>query len=279
LASKLQKKIHFVMDSVVLSVRQTEDSVFLTTQSGSSVLEANKAIFCLPPSQLVKLSWQPMLPPLRAACIQTAPMGHLLTFAISFNEADWRLLHSNSGTILSSGGRRTSGCGGGPFSAIQTLRHRSGQRVLRGCLGGRLAAEWTTMAPGKVEEEILNRLSELLGGWVHQRTEILLKDWGAEEHVGGGFTYAAPGSMHAWPTLRMPFQNVHFGGAETALAGIGFIEGAVQAGSRAALEVLQLLRPQCLSSEEHQVTIIHSGGHINQPAIKPWHNISRFSNQ
>jgi monoamine oxidase len=233
-------------------VRQTESGVSLTTLSGSE-LAANKVILCLPPNQLIRLYWQPLLPPLRAACIQTAPMGHLLTFAISYKEADW-CLHNRSGTVFSSGGRRSSGCGGGPFTAIEALIHQPGQRLLKGCLGGKLAAEWTTMSPNKVEEEILSRLADLFGDWVHQRTEILLKDWGAEQHAGGGFTYAAPGTMHAWPTLRMPFQHVHFGGSETALSGIGFIEGAVQAGSRVALEVLQLLRPQCLSSEDHQVT-------------------------
>ena len=240
-------------DSVVTVVRQSDSGVVLTTQSGVQ-LYADRAIFCLPPSQLARLFWQPMLPPLRATSIHTAPTGHLLKFVIVYDECDWRLDAGLSGTVFSSGGRRSSGCEGGPVTTTRAQILETAQPALVGCLGGNLASEWTTMSPGQVEAEILSRLSQLLGSWVNKRKEILLKDWVAEEFVGGGLTYAAPGAMHAWPALRMPFQNVHFGGSETALSGLGFMEGAVQAGSRAALEVLQQLRPQCLSSEDYQVT-------------------------
>ena len=51
------------------------------------------------------------------------------------------------------------------------------------------------------------------------------------------------------------FDRVHFGGTETATSWIGYMDGAVQSGVRAALEVLNVLKPQTLSSEDFKVVL------------------------
>lgn len=42
--------------------------------------------------------------------------------------------------------------------------------------------------------------------------------------------------------LRKPYQNLHFAGTETASQWMGYMDGAVDAGRRAASEVLVALR-------------------------------------
>ena len=51
------------------------------------------------------------------------------------------------------------------------------------------------------------------------------------------------------------YDRVHFGGTETATSWIGYMDGAVQSGVRAALEVLNVLKPQTLSSEDFKVVL------------------------
>ncbi len=43
------------------------------------------------------------------------------------------------------------------------------------------------------------------------------------------------------PALRAPIGPIHFAGTETARSCMGFIEGAVESGARAAAEVLGAL--------------------------------------
>jgi hypothetical protein len=42
--------------------------------------------------------------------------------------------------------------------------------------------------------------------------------------------------------LRKPYKNIHFAGTETASQGMGYMDGAVDAGRRAASEVLVSFR-------------------------------------
>ena len=46
------------------------------------------------------------------------------------------------------------------------------------------------------------------------------------------------------------FCRLHFAGTETATVWCGYMNGAVQAGLRAAAEILEILRPQALSGED-----------------------------
>ena len=76
--------------------------------------------------------------------------------------------------------------------------------------------------------------------------------------------------LAAWPALREPHDRVHFAGTETATQWIGWVvmmmmimimmmmtrymDGAVESGMRAAWEVLNIIKPQSLSSHELKVT-------------------------
>lgn len=52
------------------------------------------------------------------------------------------------------------------------------------------------------------------------------------------------------PSLRRPFGRIHWAGTETATQWCGYINGAIQAGQRAAMEVLAQMCPSSLSREE-----------------------------
>ncbi|MEQ2209071.1 hypothetical protein XENOCAPTIV_023717, partial [Xenoophorus captivus] len=68
------------------------------------------------------------------------------------------------------------------------------------------------------------------------------KNWCEEEYSGGCYTaYFPPGTLTQFGrVLREPVGRLYFAGTETASEWSGYMEGAVQAGERAAREVREL---------------------------------------
>ena len=75
--------------------------------------------------------------------------------------------------------------------------------------------------------------------------EYAEKDWNLEPYSGGCPCHnATTGSMKDFVDgLRKPYKSIHFAGTETAAQWMGYMDGAVDAGRRAASEVLVALRP------------------------------------
>jgi monoamine oxidase len=65
------------------------------------------------------------------------------------------------------------------------------------------------------------------------------KNWSEQEFNRGAYmSFATPGTLTACGmALREPIQNIHFAGTETATEWAGYMDGAVQAGLRAANEI------------------------------------------
>ena len=68
-------------------------------------------------------------------------------------------------------------------------------------------------------------------------------DWTKEQWTGGGpIAITAPGTMTRYGQwIRRPFGRVHWAGTETSTYWAGFMDGAVRAGKRAAVEVVEKL--------------------------------------
>ncbi|ELK07462.1 Amine oxidase [flavin-containing] B [Pteropus alecto] len=99
------------------------------------------------------------------------------------------------------------------------------------------------------KEERLNRLCELyakvLGSQeALQPVHYEEKNWCEEQYSGGCYTtYFPPGIMTQYGRiLRQPVGKIYFAGTETATHWSGYMEGAVEAGERAAREILHAMR-------------------------------------
>jgi len=69
------------------------------------------------------------------------------------------------------------------------------------------------------------------------------KNWAEEQYSGGCyFTRYPPGVLTSLgDAIRQPSGRVFYAGAETATAWVGYMNGAIQAGERAAREVLHAM--------------------------------------
>lgn len=122
----------------------------------------------------------------------------------------------------------------------------NGTPALLGFIGGRCAAVWTSATYEDRRKGLTECLSRYFGGQkISQHLiEYAEKDWNVEPFSGGCPCHnATTGSMKDFVDgLRKPYQNIHFAGTETASVWMGYIDGAVDAGRRAASEVLVALR-------------------------------------
>ncbi|XP_078064890.1 amine oxidase [flavin-containing] B-like, partial [Mustelus asterias] len=81
------------------------------------------------------------------------------------------------------------------------------------------------------------------------------KNWMEEPYSGGCYASVfSPGVLTSFgEVLRQPVGRIHFAGTELANEWIGYMDGAVQAGERAAHEILHRLRK--VSPEEPELAL------------------------
>ena len=210
-------------------------------------------IVCIPPTQQAKIMWAPALPSKKKFAIQSSQMGLLIKFVAVYPKPYWKEM-GYSGEIVSSGGTPVSpDCEGSPICITLDDSHENGFALV-GFIGGKLAVQWAEKSQKLMEDAILDHLAECFGSWAYENTNLTIKNWATEPFIEGSpICLPNVGTMHAFAALRTPVGNIHFGGTEAATAWIGYMEGAVQSGTRAALEVLQHIKPQSLSSTELMV--------------------------
>jgi monoamine oxidase len=107
-------------------------------------------------------------------------------------------------------------------------------------VGGKFARTWHRRDPAERREVILERLAAYFGEEARRPIAYAESDWCGETWSGGGPVALFPTgtlSIHG-PALRAPVGRIHWAGTETARQCMGFIEGAVESGQRAAAEAL-----------------------------------------
>jgi len=182
--------------------------------------------------------------------MQSSQMGVLIKFIAVYPKPFWKE-SGYSGELVSSGGSIVGpDCEGSPISCTFDDSDET-KFALVGFIGGKLGIQWAEKSQKLLEEAILDHLSECFGSWAYDNNSLTVKNWTNEPFIGGAPACAPTvGTMQAFAALRTPCGSVHFGGTEAATVWIGYMDGAVQSGTRAALEVLQQIKPQSLTSSE-----------------------------
>jgi monoamine oxidase len=92
------------------------------------------------------------------------------------------------------------------------------------------------------KRQILDGLAGLFGKETLKTTGYYETDWGAEKYTAGCVSPLEPGVLTKYgASLRPPVGRIHWAGTETAERWTGYMDGAVRAGKRVALEVAKEL--------------------------------------
>lgn len=202
--------------------------------SGTQRFEAKRVILALPPLLSGRMRHLPELPQPTQQLLQRFPMGMTIKVLATYERPFWRAKGFSGEAVLDSG----------PFSVVFDNCDVNGrQPALVGFSVAQPGREFARLPADERKRRALAEFVRLFGPEARDATAYVEQNWAAEEYsqgcpVGVLGTGVWTTSGHA---LREPVGPIHFAGTETATEWMGYMEGAVQAGERAAEEVLAAL--------------------------------------
>ena len=214
----------------VKSIRQKNGRV--TVEADGLVVHARRAIVAIPPTLTAEIEYHPKLPSKRAQLIQRIPQGTLVKAEAIYDKAFWRDAGLSGQAVADVGPARTT------FDASP----RSGTPgVMLGFVGGHDARTWSGRSAAARRQAVLRNLADYYGDAALKPKKYFEQDWSQEVWTRGcPVGYTAPGVLYEYgPALRRPVGRVHWAGTETSTFWIGYMDGAVRSGERAAREVLR----------------------------------------
>jgi monoamine oxidase len=194
-------------------------------------LSARRAIVAVPPALAGRIEYDPALPGPRDQLTQRMPMGSVIKCMAVYDEAFWRD-DGLSGQAISLPG---------PAQVVFDNTPPNGSPGLIGFLEGKDARELAAASEAERRDAVLRGFQRLFGRRAAHPVLYVEKDWSAEPYSRG--CYAGVLGPGAWTgygrLLREPIGRIHWAGTETATRWMGYMDGAIQSGRRAAAEVMR----------------------------------------
>lgn len=221
------------LNTPVLAVEQDDSGVTLRTASGA--LRARLAIVAVPPALAHEIAWSPALPTARQVLHAEVPMGSVIKCVAAYPRPFWRA-QGLSGEAVS----RT-----GPLRMVFDDSSHDGKfAALVGFVIGDAVPAFAALAPAARRDAVVTALVGFFGPEAAAPTDYVDHDWKAETWSRGCYVGVMPPGVlsRVGDALRPPCGRVHFAGTETATRWVGYLDGAIEAGERAAAECVQRLR-------------------------------------
>lgn len=205
--------------------------VGVTIVAEGVTLEAARVILAIPPNQTIGIDFDPVLPRRRTKLMQRLEMGSVIKCFALYDKPFWR-------------GRPVNPIDPDKLlfdDTIDATPFGEAHPALVAFIGGDDAVLWSDKPPAIRRRAVLEDLALVFGEEALYPVAYFDHDWLTEPFIGGGYQcYAPPGVMSGgFEELRQPIGPIHFAGTETAVYFYGYVEGAMEAGERAAREVLE----------------------------------------
>jgi monoamine oxidase len=192
-------------------------------------------ILAVPPALASRLAYSPALPKGKAALLKALVPGTLTKAEAVYARPFWRDAGLSGQGVADVGPANTIFDNSPPDGSVG---------VLFGFVGGSAHAPWAKLPADQRRAQVLANLAAFVGDQARTPTDYIEQDWTKERWTRGcPVAHVAPGVLTKYgPWLRRPVGKVHFAGTETADYWLGYMDGAVRSGERAAREVLAALR-------------------------------------
>jgi monoamine oxidase len=219
-----------VLKAPVYEIRHRRGGVAVDSKRGTWL--AKRVVVAMAPALIERISFRPILPPLRAQLHQRMPMGTVFKCMAIYDRPFWRA----DGLA----GQATSDAGASRVTFDNTPP--SGKPgIMLGFIEGKEARYWETQPANERRDAVIDSFATYFGP--KARTELrdyFDKSWAEEEWTRGCYVgYGPPGVLLDYGRqIRKPVGPVHWAGTETATVWNGYMDGAVQSGQRVASEVL-----------------------------------------
>jgi monoamine oxidase len=213
----------------VLQISQDDAGVTVRTSKGE--VRARRVVVAVPPGLAGRIAYTPELPSSRDQLMQRMPMGSTVKCLALYDRPFWRERGLSGEGVANLG----------PASVVfDNTTHDGAQAALLAFVVGGHAHGWSQRDPRTRREAVLAQLVRMFGAEAKTPTEYVEHDWATEAWTRGCPVGLMPtGTLTAFGSvLRAPIGRIHWAATETAIHWHGFMEGAVEAGARAADEVL-----------------------------------------
>jgi monoamine oxidase len=220
-----------VLRAPVRRIEHSRRGVIVTADG--NLVQAKQVIVAIPPNLAKNIVYAPQLPRLRRQLMTHMPMGKLQKWTAVYKRPFWRD-QNLSGQVFSDSG-------------VHITYDNSPPKGTPGIIIGFVGGIDDRRAPRQrsARHAALRRsLVTYFGPQAHDVRQYLEGRWSQELWsrgcpVGHFGTHA----MRVYgPVLRQPVGRIHWAGTETSTFWMGFMDGAVRAGERAATEVRAALR-------------------------------------
>jgi len=179
-----------------------------------------------------KIQFEPMLPANKTQLYQRMPMGTVTKTYAVYPKPFWREKGLN-GLAATNNGFTTVTFDNSPKDGSKG--------ILMGFVLANQAKTFANLSPEERKSSILGSFTKMFGEEAGKPEFYLDHSWAEEEFTGG--CYAALMPPGVWTSLGHALREVsgriHWAGTETATHWMGYIDGAIQSGERAAEEILK----------------------------------------
>ena len=191
-------------------------------------LDAHHVVLALPPALAAALATP--LPDAAVRLGQAMQRGAVVKCFAAYAQPFWRDAGMSGEAYRASGTVRAVVDGSPPGG---------GAAVLQAFVVGNDAEQWHRRDPAERRREILATLASLFGAPAASPLDYLEADWAIDPWSAGCVASTPPGALTSgarW--LTPPGGRLHLAGAETARRWPGYMEGAIEAGERAAQAIV-----------------------------------------
>jgi len=226
MAGLLKREIH--LDFPVTGVRSEGNQVEVQGPS-SAVIRASFAVCTVPMSMARRIRFEPELPAIQAEAFATIPQGHATSVFFHVTAPYWE----------------EDGLPAGFWSNTTTgwvLRYNADPGYYLWLFkDGASNLPWRTMDDAGILEQATTDLSAARPSTAGRLKPAGVFNWSRHPWLLGGNGYRAPGNIARFGNVMAePHGRIHFAGVDTAVTSAG-MEGAMESGERAAVEILQRL--------------------------------------
>jgi monoamine oxidase len=222
-----------VLDAPVRAIEQDTDGVTVHTDKGP--FHGRYCIVAIPPVLAGRIHYTASLPAKRDQLTARMPMGSVIKYVAVYDRPFWRAA-GFSGEVVSDTGPTVT--------TFDDCSHDGAQSALVTFSDAVAAREWSDRTPDDRQHAVLKEFARFFGPEALRPTHFAEKDWNMETWGRGCYVgVMGPGVMTTFgDALREPCGRIHWSGTETADEWMGYLDGAVQSGDRAAAEVCARLQ-------------------------------------
>jgi monoamine oxidase len=214
--------------------RVAQDDAGVTVNTEQSTYRSERVIISVPLAIAGHIEYVPPLPEGRERLHREVVMGHTVKVFVAYERPFWQSM-SFSGQAVG-----TSGLLSVVFeNTDQCARTHS----LLGLVVGQAARSFVEMSCDQRKQRILEELTRFFGPAAAHPIDYADHDWSHDRFSGGcptGLFNVGTLSQHG-DMLRRPIGRIHWAGTETARQCVGYMEGALESGERAADEIVRAL--------------------------------------